>query len=247
MKQPDQIKQFQKMYDNVMVGDQAMKQRARFIPFGSKVTQAKNANFDINFPKFMLNKTCAGYKVAPAELGFTENVNKSSGDTQENMQYRRSIKPSATYFESIYTGIIKNGFGIDTLKFKFLNIDEQEDQLVIAQRDQIYINTGVISPDEVRTSRLGMQVDSDNPVPRLFVSGRTVMSVNDIVAQSAANVKNLENIAKNPIIPGALSPSEDMTPTEPADPLQPAAPVGKMADPFIKPTRNKQHPPLKTK
>jgi len=250
MKQPNQIKEFQKMYDNVMVGDQAMKQRARFIPFGSKVTQAKNANFDINFPKFMLNKTCAGYKVAPAELGFTENVNKSSGDTQENMQYRRSIKPSATYFESIYTGIIKNGFGIDNLKFKFLNIDEQEDQLVIAQRDQIYINTGVISPDEIRVTRLGMQVDSANPVPRLFVAGRTVMAVEDIVAQSKANLLQLENASKNPGVPGQAGPTQALTQTQPTTPALPdTKPVAakKMVDPFIKPTQNKQHPPLQTK
>jgi hypothetical protein len=197
MRQPQQIEQFQKLYDDVMIGDSTQKHKARFIPFGSKVTQAKDSKFDVDFPQFMLNKTCAAYKVAPSELGFTEKVNKSSGDTQENMQYRRSIKPSSKYFESIYTQIISNQFKIPYLKFKFMNIEEQEDQLVMAQRDQVYINTGVLSPDEVRSTRLGLNIDPSNPVPRLFVSGTTVTPVNDIIAQSKANLGAIE--AKQPV------------------------------------------------
>jgi hypothetical protein len=62
----------------------------------------------------------------------------------------------------------------------------------MAQRDQIYINTGVISPDEVRTIRLGLDVDKSNPVPRLFVAGTTVMPVIDVLAQSKANIDQVE-------------------------------------------------------
>jgi hypothetical protein len=180
-----------------MIGDETQKHKARFIPFGSKVTQAKDTKFDINFPQFLLNKTCAAYKTAPSELGFTEKVNKSSGETQENMQYRRSIKPSAKYFEGVYNEIICNQFGIPYLKFKFLNTEEQEDQLVMAQRDQIYINCGVLSPDEPRATRLGLEIDTKNPVPRLFVAGTTVMPVTDIIAQSKANIDQVEGKQNN--------------------------------------------------
>lgn len=195
--QANQIKEFQEYYDSVMIGDQTQKHRAKFIPFGSKVTQAKDSKFDIEFPRFMLEKTCAAYKVAPSEIGFTEKVNKSSGETQENMQYRRSIKPSAKFFSSIYTGIIEKYFGLPNLKFKFLNVEEQEDMLLMAQRDQIYVNIGSLSPDEVRSQRLGLEVDSNNPIPRLFVAGTTVMPVSDIVAQSQANLALTQKTRNN--------------------------------------------------
>jgi hypothetical protein len=236
MKQPGQIKEFQKLYDNVMVGDQSMKQRARFIPFGSKVTQSKDTKFNVDFPTFLFNKSCAAFKVAPSELGFTEKVNKSSGDTQENVQYRRSIRPSAKYFQSIYNGIISNYFNMDMIKFKFLNIDEQEDQLVTAQRDQVYINCGVMSPDEVRAVRLGMNIDPTNPVPRLFVAGTTVMAAQDLLAQSKANLTISEGTKT---VPGTTAPN-NVKPTAVTPDVAPddnQTTQKSVQDRFIKPAR----------
>lgn len=176
---PKQIKQFQTMYDAVMIGDQSQKHKVKWIPFGSKVTQAKDTKFDIAFPQFMLNKTCAAFKVAPSELGFTEKVNKSSGETQENMQYRRSLKPSATFFQNIYTGIIHQYFGLTNLCFKFMNIGEQEDLLAQAQADEIDIRNGIISPDEARVQRRGLKVDPNNKVGRVFITGSYVVPVEE--------------------------------------------------------------------
>jgi hypothetical protein len=137
----------------------------------------------------MISKTTAAFKVTPAELGFTEKVNKSSGESQENVQYRRSIKPSAVFFAGIYTGIINKYFGLPNLKFKFLNIDEQEDLLLMAQRDEIYIKNGVISPDEVRSERLGLVVNEGNPIPRVFIMGSNIIPVVEAVNATVDNAK----------------------------------------------------------
>ena len=169
------------MYDTVMIGDQTQKHKVKFIPFGSKVQQAKDTKFDIDFPQFMLQKACAAFKVTPAELGFTEKVNKSSGESQENVQFRRSIKPSAMFFANIYTGIIQKYFNLPNLRFKYLNVDEQEDLLLMAQRDEIYIKNGVISPDEVRIERLGLDVNPKNTVPRVFMLGSTIIPVTEAI------------------------------------------------------------------
>ena len=181
MRSPEHIKQFQEMYDTVMIGDQTQKHKVKFIPFGSKVQQAKDTKFDIDFPQFMLQKACAAFKVTPAELGFTEKVNKSSGESQENVQFRRSIKPSAMFFANIYTGIIQKYFNLPNLRFKYLNVDEQEDLLLMAQRDEIYIKNGVISPDEVRIERLGLDVNPKNTVPRVFMLGSTIIPVTEAI------------------------------------------------------------------
>lgn len=192
MQDPAQIKQLQSMYDAVMAGDQSQKHKVKWIPFDSKVVQAKDTKFDVKFPEFMLTKACAAFKVTPAELGFTEKVNKSSGETQENVQFRRSIRPSAKFFESIYTGIIHKYFGYTNLRFKFLNLDEQEDLLMMAQRDEIYIKTGVISPDEVRVQRLGLDVDEKQPVPRLLFSNSQILTAQDALKQSEMSILQME-------------------------------------------------------
>lgn len=207
MVDPQRIKEFQDLYDSVMVGDQTQKCKAKFIPAGSQVTQAKDTTFDINFPKFLMQKTCAAFKVQPAEIGFTENVNKSSGDTQENTQYRRSIKPSAQYFSSIYTDIIHKYFGYTNLKFKFLNVEEQEDMLLMAQRDDIYIKNGTVSPDEVRTQRLGLDVNNSQPVPRGFYSTRDgFVPLEDAIEKSKLAIEQI----KNGTIQAGQDPNQDV-------------------------------------
>jgi hypothetical protein len=194
VKDPKQIKQLQDMYDAVMSGDQSKKHKVKFVPFGSKVTQARDVKFDIHFPQFMLQKACAAWKVTPAELGFTEKVNKSSGETQENVQYRRSIKPSAKYFSSIYTGIIHKFFGMPHLYFKFLNLEEQEDLLLMAQRDEIYIRNAVISPDEIRAQRLGLDVDKNHLVPRGFLTAKDgFIPIEDAIKKSRISTQQLES------------------------------------------------------
>lgn len=213
---PKQIKAIQDMYDATMVGNQAFKHRVKFLPPGSKPVQAKEIKFDINFPQFMLRKTCAAFKVTPAELGFTEMVNKSSGETQENVQFRRSIRPSAMFFSRIYTGIIHRYFGLKNLQFKYLNIDEQEDMLLMAQRDQIYIQAGVVSPDEVRVQRLGLDVDQNNPVPRVFISSRTILPVPAALKQAELANKQMEaqieqEHAKTQTINGETQPPQETT------------------------------------
>jgi hypothetical protein len=192
MNDPQQIKQFQQMYDAVMLGDQSQKHKVKFIPFGSQVHEAKNTTFDVKFPEFMLHKACAAWKVTPSELGFTEKVNKSSGETQENVQFRRSIRPSARYFEGIYTGIIHKYFGYTNLRFKFMNLEEQEDLLMQAQSDDYYIRNGTVSSDEIRVKRFGLEVDKSKPVPRMFISSSNIMPVEDALKQSEINLRQLE-------------------------------------------------------
>lgn len=189
----EQIKQFQEMYDVIMNGNQVMKHRVKWIPFGSQVKEAKDSKFDVNFPQFMLQKACAAWKVTPAELGFTEKVNKSSGEAQENVQYRRSIRPSAMFFTGIYTHIIHKYFGLPNLRFRYLNVDEQEDLLIIAQRDEIYIRNAVLSADEVRLNRLGMNVKMEDAIPRIFMAGSNIIpasqAINSLPATAPDNAQ----------------------------------------------------------
>ena len=213
-----QLKEFQDMYDAVMTGDQTQKHKAKMIPADAKIWPAKKADFSTEFPTFMMTKTCAAYKVQPSEIGFTEKVNKSSGESQENVQYRRSIKPSAMFFSSIYTGIVQKYFGMPNLKFKYLNLEEQEDLLMMAQRDDIYIKDGVMSPDEVRVKRLGLDVDAKNPVPRVFVTSSGIMAVDDALAQSKAAAQPVEPTEPvNPVEPAPIDEDPNKVPTTPKD------------------------------
>ncbi|WDL97808.1 phage portal protein [Alicyclobacillus sp. ALC3] len=181
---PKQVQALQDAYEAVMSGKRGGHHKVKWIPPGAKVTTVNKANFDVNFAAHLIAKGCAGFKVQPAQIGFTEKVNKSSGETQREVTYQRSIIPSVQYYQSIFNKILREDFNMPYARFKYLNIEEEEDQLKLAQTRQIYIASAVLSPDEVR-QELGYDVDVDAPVGR-FVSDRTGLIFVDAASQEAA-------------------------------------------------------------
>lgn len=167
---PEQIREFQEYWDAMMAGNEAAKHAVKFVPGGFNFNQFRQATFDDKLPMHLLQRTCALYGVSPQELGFVQQINKAQGEMQENVQHRRSLKPSTDFFASIFDEIIAEDFGAPQLAFKFLGVEEQEDALTKAQIDEIHIRNGVISPDEVRSKDLGLQVDAKRPAGRIFMT-----------------------------------------------------------------------------
>ena len=85
---PDQIEQFQEFWDSIMYGDQSRKHQIRWLPGGSTLAWSNEKDFSDEFSLHMLRKTCAAFHVVPSDLGFTETVNRSSGESQADVQHR---------------------------------------------------------------------------------------------------------------------------------------------------------------
>lgn len=200
----DQIKQWQEYWDTIMTGDEKLKRSIRWVPQGFKFDQFRQTQFDPNFPTFLLKKTCAGFGVSPQEIGFVEDINRAQGEMQENVQHRRMIRPSCNFLASVFDQVITEDFGRPELRFKFLGIEEQEDELKLAQIEEIRIRNGVISPDEVRSQKLGLPVDAKHPAGRIFMSGVGVTPIEDVY---------LSPIAESGVQPGAASAGNQEGPT----------------------------------
>lgn len=185
MTSPKQIQEFQELYDRVMAGEQGWKHRVKWIPAGAKPIPAKNTQFNPEFPVFLLKKCCAAFKVTPAEIGYTDDVNRATSEMQENIQYRSSIIPLARYLEGIYTRIIREEFGLP-LRFQFDLGGEKEDRLKDAQAHEIYVKMGVESIDEVRENVLGLPVDKDRLTPRFIMTSQGPIPV-DMIGPAAAH------------------------------------------------------------
>lgn len=182
---PMKIQQFQTMYDAVMIGDQSAKHKVKWIPFGSKITKMKEDKFQVEYPMFLFNKTLSAFKMTSAELGFTENVNKSSGESQENVQYRRTIRPLVRYIHSLMDEIITE-LGYPHLVMRYQKLGEQEDALSAAQVRGMDIKNGVISADYAAEEAYGIAPDPKNPTPRVFIFSDGLATVEDAIAQGKA-------------------------------------------------------------
>lgn len=167
---PQQILEFEELWNAVMSGQQSMKHRVRFVPAGFNFERWQEPKFDVDFPVFLLKKTCAALDVQPQEIGWTEDVNRATGEVQENISQRRALGPLCQYLAGIINDIIATDLRAPYLEFRWLGVDLKEDALKQAQVDEIYIRSAVVSPDEIREDRLGKKPDEQNRVGRLFMT-----------------------------------------------------------------------------
>ena len=168
---PQQIEEFQTYWDSFMLGDQAAKAQIKWMPGGSSLAWSNEKDFSDHFSLFLMRKTCAAYHVVPSDLGFTESVNRSSGETQADVQHRVGDLPLVAHIQGILTHFLQDDLGLP-LQFTFDTGQEKEDRLTLAQAWQIYIESGMASPDEAREQLLGLPGDPRRPTPRFFSTAR---------------------------------------------------------------------------
>jgi hypothetical protein len=147
----DQIQQFQKYWDTLLAGNIRTRSRLRFVgpKMAESVYQFKKESFDTKFDEWLLQIVCAAFGVQPQELGFTQQINKSQGDSQENITYRRGVKPIAGYVKDILDEVIATDLGMPD--FESIHTGgEAEDRKAQAEIDKIYWSIGKTSTDELR-------------------------------------------------------------------------------------------------
>jgi hypothetical protein len=168
---PGQIEAFQEYWDGFMYGDQSRKSQIRWMPGGSKFTWSNEKDFSDHFSLFLMRKTCSSYSVVPADLGFTESVNRSSGESQADVQHRVGDLPLALHVQDILSAFLRDDLQLP-LRFQFDLGEEQDDRAAQAQADEAYMKMGVISPTDIREMRYGLAEPGGRPVPRFIYTER---------------------------------------------------------------------------
>ncbi|MCX4750910.1 phage portal protein [Kitasatospora sp. NBC_01287] len=168
---PDQIEQWQTLWDSFMAGDQAAKHTIKWMPGGSTIAWSNEKDFTDQFSLFLMRKTAAAFHVVPSDMGFTENVNLSSGESQADVQHRVGDLPLIRHLQHILSAFLQDDLGLP-LNFTFDLGEEQADRLQQAQADQIYIQNGVIGASDIRSMRYGLEEPEGIPVPRFIFDAR---------------------------------------------------------------------------
>ncbi len=159
---PAQVSAFEEAFNALLEGNDAARRKAKFLPWRSDVKEMRPFSYDTKLDEWMMKITCAAYGVTPSELGFTSDVNRATADSQENITYRRGLKPLAIWLKTLFDQIIQEDLGFPDLEWHW-SFGESEDLLTQATTDSTYINTGVLSADEVRSMRFGGLVEGPSP------------------------------------------------------------------------------------
>jgi hypothetical protein len=168
---PDEIEQWQEYWDAAMLGDQAAKHQIRWMPGGHGIIWSSEKEFTDTFSLFLMRKTAAAYHTVPADLGFTENVNRSSGESQADVQHRVGDLPLVKKVQRILSAFLQADMGLP-VRFAFDLGEEQADRVQQAQADKIYVDMGAIGASEIRERRYGLSEPNGQVVPRYVFTER---------------------------------------------------------------------------
>mgnify|MGYP006288666205 CR=1 FL=1 len=143
--QQKQIKQWQTYWDEMTKN---RPHRGVWGPAGANVKFPPRFEVKTDFDLWLAQLTLAIFEVQPQEIGLTMDVNRATGDTQEDITQRRSVRPMAMLVqEMINTGFAVSGYGDYTLRFPEL---EERSHAEIRQDAETYIPLGVVAPNEIR-------------------------------------------------------------------------------------------------
>lgn len=170
MQSPAQITEMQETWDAFMQGAQAKKNQVRFVPNGSKFTRYIDQGFDKEMALYLFRLCAAAFGVTPNDLGITDDVNRSSSETQVDVQFRVGTKPITSHLEDQLDAILQEDLGL-RVQARFDDAQE-DDRLGVAQEWDIWIKNGAASVDEARTQVLGLPVESGEITPRFVFSAR---------------------------------------------------------------------------
>ena len=144
---PEQLLMYQVMWDGVLSGNDNIKARAKVMPPGTKFTKLDPDDIMVPFDTFLLNITVGMFGLTMSELAFTETVNKSSGETQEAVIYRRAMAPLMDMFGEMFTDVMVSE-GETDLEAGWKAFEEPEDLKTKAEAWNILVGNGTQSTSQ---------------------------------------------------------------------------------------------------
>ena len=207
---PDQIKEFQALWDAALSGDTRAMSKLKFVPSGkgatvdTPVVKPEDMRYK-ELQECLMKKTCMLFEIQPNELGFTESVNKSTGEVQQDIGFNSGLMPLAHFFEEIFTDVIQNDMGFENLAFKYTGLD-QVDERAEAEKNEILIRSGQTTIDEVRQNQGKQPLGVDKP----FVLGNPTFIDPESQKSRADAAAALTSLAAG----GTDNGTEDTTPED---------------------------------
>jgi hypothetical protein len=194
---PDQIDAYEQMWNALLAGNASKQVQVKFTQPGMKYTKLDEFSPDTPFDQFLLNISVAAYGLSMQDLAFTGDIHKSSGDSQQNMTYRRTIDPLASVYARILTEVMRTDFDEslngDLLEVRFGGFDEEEDLQTTVTAYAAAVGAGLIGVTDA-TKALNFPEPKDAPyIGRMVLTQSGPVFIDDMaqpeVRQAASDAQ----------------------------------------------------------
>jgi Phage portal protein len=146
---PDQIRQVQNWFDNMLEGNTAQRRHAKFVPGGKgmQILETKANALKDDYDEWLARIVCFAYSIAPTP--FIKSMNRATSDTSADAAKDEGLIPLMAWVKNTMTDIVQRYFNAPDLCFDWVK-EADNDPLIAAQVAQIYVTAKVLTPDEVR-------------------------------------------------------------------------------------------------
>jgi|ETNvirnome_2_300_1030623.scaffolds.fasta_scaffold00052_54 HK97 family phage portal protein len=146
----DNLRDFKHAWEQEMRGKA---HKLAFLNSDAKFTPMALSNKDMDWlegQKWYFHIVFGAYGLSPQEVGFYENSNKSTGESQERITIKNAIKPYLTLIEQKINCEIRNELiGHDKIKFEWFTKDDAAEKVEHEQM-MAKLNASVLTINEVR-------------------------------------------------------------------------------------------------
>ena len=164
---PKQIADFQLLWDSMNEGNTAARRKMRFIPSLKDIVFPKEAVLKDEYDEWLARIVCFAFSIAPTP--FIKANNRATAEQGAETAKEEGLMPLMRWIQNKMNFLISRHLGAPEVKFKW-KMEMALDPLTQAKVDQLYTETRIMTPTEVR-ERLGMdaltpeEVDSAWPPP----------------------------------------------------------------------------------
>jgi len=155
----DMVKAFQMYWDDMMEGNTAQRRHMKFVPFDpSKIKEVRDPLLKDIFDEWLARIICYVFSVSPQP--FIKEMNRATAQTNAQQAKQEGLTPVIKFLKRRLTYLSNRYLKSPFVEFHF-DTDEDVDPLTQATIDQIYVGLKVLSPDEVREDRFGLDPMTD--------------------------------------------------------------------------------------
>ena len=149
---PDQIRSFQEFWDVLIEGDTAQRRHMKFLPGGVDYTPTREATLKDSYDEWLARVVCYALSLPPT--AFISQMNRATAQSSQEQALEEGLEPVKQYLKDTMDLILARFFNAPDLEFVW-RFETALDRLTQAQIHQIYVGSGILTPDEAR-SEIGL-------------------------------------------------------------------------------------------
>ncbi len=148
----DSVREFQNWFDSTLAGNLEQRRRIIFIPNAGgqgAVQFTKEPPLTNDLDEWLARIVCWAFSLSPQAL--IRQMNRATAETAKEQADEEGIAPLLNWIASLINSLVRKFFGYDDVEFAW-GERKDENKLEQAQINQIYVQSGILTIDEVRES-----------------------------------------------------------------------------------------------